>query len=273
MTPRRNVEGQRSYAKLRESGYARNYSAKTLAEAFLREHPELRSFLLVDTRPTGTTIGSGSYGSVEEVAIPGALCAAKKIHSLFQDATKVAPEWIEKTSAEFVRECLLMSTLRHPHIVQFLGVCFLPGSPIPALVMEKLLTILHDVLDPEPPPPTKAYIPLSLKRSVLLDVANGLAFLHSHRPPIIHRDLSAKNILLNAGMTAKIADLGMARIVPALKAATMTKAPGASIYMPPEAMEDESKYYVTIDIFSLGCRGHFPSLSNLPETTRSCIHE
>ena len=227
-------------------------AAKTLAEAFLREHPELRSFLLVDARSTGTTLGSGSYGSVEEVAVPGAVCAAKKIHSLFQDATKVAPEWIEKTSAEFVRECLLMSTLRHPHIVQFLGVCFLPGSPIPALVMEKLLTSLHDVLDPEPPPPTKAYIPLSLKRSVLLDVANGLAFLHSHRPPIIHRDLSAKNILLNAGMTAKIADLGMARIVPALKAATMTKAPGASIYMPPEAMEDESKYDVTIDIFSLG---------------------
>ena len=222
------------------------------AEAFLRDQPELRPFLLANARPTGTTIGSGSYGSVEEVAIPGAVCAAKKIHDFFQDARRAPPEWIERASREFVRECQLMSTLRHPHIVQFLGVCFLAGSRMPALVMEKLLTSLHDVLDPEPPPPTKAYFPLSLKRSVLHDVASGLAFLHSHRPPIIHRDLSARNVLLNAGMTAKIADLGMARIVPALRAATMTKAPGASIYMPPEALEDESRYDVTIDIFSLG---------------------
>ena len=52
---------------------------------------------------------------------------------------------------------------------------------------------------------------------------------------------------------AKIADLGMARIVPRMRgAATMTKAPGASIYMPPEALEDESKYDASIDIFSMG---------------------
>ena len=52
---------------------------------------------------------------------------------------------------------------------------------------------------------------------------------------------------------AKIADLGMARIVPHMRgAATMTKAPGASIYMPPEALEDESKYDTSIDIFSMG---------------------
>ena len=161
-------------------------------------------------------------------------------------------EGIQKASREFVRECQLMSTLRHPHIVQFLGVCFFPGSRMPALVMEQLLTSLHEILDPEPPPQTKAYIPVSLKRSVLHNVASGLSFLHSHSPPIIHRDLSARNVLLNTGMVAKIADLGVARIVPGLRAATMTKAPGASIYMPPEALEDESKYDVTIDVFSIG---------------------
>ena len=223
-----------------------------MAEAFLRDHPDLRPFLLSNARPTGRTIGSGSYGSVEEVAIPGAMCAAKKVHDFFEDPTKMPREGIERASREFVRECQLMSTLRHPHIVQFLGVCFLPRSRMPALVMEYLLTSLHDVIDPEPPPPTKAFIPVSLKRSILHDVASGLAFLHSHTPPIIHRDLSARNILLNPGMVAKIADLGMARLVPALRAATMTKAPGASIYMPPEALEDKSRYDVTIDIFSVG---------------------
>ena len=235
-----------------------------MASSFLRDHPDLRPFLLSNSRPTGRTIGTGSYGSVKEFTIPGAVCAAKEIHDLFLDPSKVPHESIEKASREFVRECQLMSTLRHPHIVQFLGVCFLPGSRVPALVMEKLLTSLHDVLDPEPPPPTEAYIPLSLKRSVLHDVARGLSFLHGHSPPIIHRDLSAKNVLLNEGMVAKISDLGMARIMPRLRAATMTKAPGASIYMPPEAMEDKSKYDVTIDIFSLGVLAIFTLSQTFP---------
>ena len=136
---------------------------------------------------------------------------------------------------------------------------------MPALVMEKLATSLHDILDPEPPPPTKAFIPVSLKRSILHDVARGISFLHSHTPSIIHRDLSARNVLLNEGMVAKIADLGMAHIVPGLRASTMTKAPGASIYMPPEALEDESRYDVTIDIFSVGVLAIFTLSQTFPK--------
>ena len=237
-----------------------------MADSFLRAYPDLRPFLVVNARSTGRTIGSGSYGSVEEVAIPGAVCAAKKIHDFFQDPTQISQEGIEKASREFVRECQLMSTLRHPYIVQFLGVCFLPGSRIPALVMEKLMTSLHAVLDPQPQPPTKAFIPVSMKCSILHNIASGLAFLHSHTPAIIHRDLSARNILLSVGMVAKIADLGMARIVPHMRvAATMTKAPGASIYMPPEALEDKSRYDVTIDIFSIGVLAIFVLSQTFPD--------
>ena len=239
--------------------------ALSLAESFLRDHPDLRPFLLSSARFTGRTIGSGSYGSVEEVAIPGAVCAAKKIHDFFQDPRQVPREGIEKAASEFVRECQLMSTLRHPHIVQFLGVCFPPGSRMPALVMEKLATSLHDILDPEPEPPIRLFVPVFLKRSVLHDVARGLSFLHSHSPPIIHRDLSARNVLLNEGMVAKLADLGMARIVPRLRVSTMTKAPGASIYMPPEALEDKSRYDVTIDIFSLGVLAIFTLSQMYPD--------
>ena len=236
-----------------------------MAESFLCDHPGLRPFLLSNVRLTDTKIGTGAYGSVEEVEIPGAKCAAKKIHPFFQDPTQMPEAGIQKASREFVQECQLMSTIRHPHIVQFLGVCFLPGSRLPALVMERLLTSLHEILDPEPPPETKPYIPVALKRSVLHDVARGLSFLHSHSPPIIHRDLSARNVLLNSGMLAKIADLGVARIVPSLRAATMTKAPGASIYMPPEALEDESRYDITIDIFSLGVLAVFTLSQTFPK--------
>ena len=207
---------------------------------------------------TDTTIGHGAYGSVQEVAIP--VCgAAKTVHDLLVGSSKI--------TGQFAEELQLMSTLRHPHIVQFLGVCFFQGSQLPALVMERLLTSLHDLLDPEmdnaqplpagPRPLT--FFKIGLKCSVLHNVASGLAYLHERSPPIIHRDLSAKNVLLTSELVAKIADLGVARIVPRMRAAaTMTKAPGASVYMPPEAISpstanvDKSKYDASIDVFSLG---------------------
>ena len=229
-----------------------------MAEGFLRDHPGLRPFVLSDVQLTGTRIGGGAYGRVDEVAFPVA-AAAKTIHPILQGG-------LSKAASEFVRECQLMSTLRHPNVVQFLGVTFFPGSRLPALVMERLLTSLHDLLDPDPdtPPPRDAVSPLAffsmaLKCSVLLDVARGLAYLHGQSPPIIHRDLSARNVLLNSGMVGKIADLGVARIAPRMRAAaTMTKGPGASVYMPPEATapatsdKEKSKYDTSIDIFSLG---------------------
>ena len=220
--------------------------------------------MLSDVQFTGTRIGGGAYGRVDEVAIPVS-AAAKTIYPFLQESDGSGPdEEVPKAVTEFVRECQLMSTLRHPHIVQFLGVCFLQGSRLPALVMERLMTSLHDLLAPETQPPPGAPTPLSfftmgLKCSVLHDVASGLAYLHDRSPPVIHRDLSARNVLLNAGMVGKIADLGVARIVPRMRAAaTMTTAPGAGIYMPPEATAPAasntlmSKYDASIDVFSLG---------------------
>ena len=229
-----------------------------MAMDLLRDYPELKPFVLSNVTSTGTTIGAGAYGSVDEVTICG---AAKKIHDTLQDRSEIPQDEIR---TKFVKECQLMSTLRHPNIVQFLGVCFFEGSRLPALVMERLLTSLHDLLAPEtrPPfgtPPPLSFFKLGLKCSVLHNVASGLDYLHHQTPPIIHRDLSARNILLNSRLEGKIADLGVARIVPRMRdAATMTKAPGASVYMPPEAIapaesnDEKSKYDASIDVFSLG---------------------
>ena len=230
-----------------------------MEEDFLRDHPELRPFVLSDVQLTGTTIGGGAYGQVEEVAFP-VEAAAKTIHAILHGG----PNELSKAAAEFVRECQLMSTVRHSNVVQFLGVAFFPGSRLPALVMERLLTSLHDLLAPDTPPPPGDPSPLAffsvvLKCSVLHNVACGLAYLHERSPPVIHRDLSARNVLLSSEMVAKIADLGVARIVPRMRAAaTMTTGPGASVYMPPEASApaesntEKSKYDASIDIFSLG---------------------
>ena len=209
--------------------------------------PELQQFVIPNVRPTGRELGRGSYGAVEEVEIPGATCAAKIIHeTLLRFGSE---DEVRNITEKFVRECCLMSSLRHPHVVQFLGVCFLPGSRLPALVMEKFMVSLHDLLETNP------NIPLPTKCSILHDVARGLLYLHSRAPPIIHRDLTAKNVLLNSGMVAKLADLGVARIVesrPGQIAAQLTQAPGTAVYMPPEALDPEGTYDTKLDIFSFG---------------------
>ena len=230
-----------------------------MAENFLRDHPGLRSFVLTDIQLTGTRIGGGAYGRVDEAIVPA---AAKTIYAFLQEGDGRTTE-PPKAATEFVRECQLMSTLRHQNIVQFLGVTFFPGSRLPALVMERLLTNLHDLLAPDTPPPSGAVTPLSffsmaLKCSVLHNVACGLAYLHEQSPPVIHRDLTARNVLLDSEMVAKIADLGVARIMPPEPGAGMTRGPGALVYMPPDALipsqpnAEKLKYNTNIDIFSFG---------------------
>ena len=150
--------------------------------------------------------------------------------------------------AKFEKECHLLSNLRHPYIVQFLGVYIEKASGAPVIVMEYLPTSLAACVQ------TKPNIPRYLQISMLHNVALGLAYLHGHSPPIIHRDLTANNVLLTSNMVAKIADLGVARILDLTpkRAMQLTQAPGTAAYMPPEALAQNPSYNTKIDSFSFG---------------------
>ncbi len=157
-----------------------------------------------------------------------------------------------------------MSQLRHPHIVQFLGVCYLPEAQLPVLLMEKLQTSLDNLLETSP------NISLDLKVHLLTGTGRGVVYLHSRTPPIAHRDLSAKNILVDNGLNAKIADMGVSRIVniqPGRLAASMTQMPGTGVYMPPEAAQEEgiTRYNTAIDIFSFGVVSLFTLTQTFPK--------
>ncbi len=83
------------------------------------------------------------------------MCAAKQLHgTLLSPLDRGHEDFLKK----YGRECELMARLRHPHIVQFLGVCYLTlNQTVPLLVMERLETSLHCMLDMVPD------LPLSLK--------------------------------------------------------------------------------------------------------------
>ena len=90
--------------------------------------------------------------------------------------------------------------------------------------------------------------------AILRDVALGLRYLHEQRPRLIHRDLSANNVLLTGDMAAKISDFGVAKILQINPAemSRMTQTPGTQSYMPPEALRPNPQYDIEVDVFSFG---------------------
>ena len=208
----------------------------------------LRRFELDGVHVTGREVGHGSYAVVKELEYHGLKCVGKKIHGvLFESAM---PHEKASMLERFAGECELLSGLHHPCIVQFLGVWYEQGPRLPVLVMEYLHTTLSACLE------RYGILPKEISFEILRDVALGLCYLHERSPPIIHRDLSANNVLLTSNMNAKLSDLGVAKILnltPArMTQMTQTKAPGTPCYMPPEALTAKPKYTSKIDIYSYG---------------------
>ena len=229
----------------------------------LQSAPQLRPFLLPYVAPTGRNLGRGAYGVVEELEMDGLVCAGKKLYDTLIDPENLGAQ---RMVDRYFHECSLLSELRHPHVVQFLGICLLPDSQLPVLVMERLQGSLDELLE------STSNIALPTKLSVLQDVARGLVCLHNHSPAIIHRDLTARNVLLNSAMTAKIADLGNSRMVdipPGQLAQTMTQGiPGTLVYMPPEVSDEEHKYGPSLDMFSFGHLSLFTAIQVCMEEWR-----
>ena len=212
--------------------------------------------LIPSLQETGRILGKGAYGEVVEVLVNGRKCAAKKLHGIFS-ARDVPPTEKVSMAERFEKECLRVLHLNHPNVVEMIGVFFdrATRDRLPTLVMELLDTSLSRYLDDNP----CASVTPTVKCSILLDVATGLVYLHSLPAPlgpIVHRDLTANNVLLAMGekIVAKIADLGQAKNDPAFTAQQqkLSKLPGNEDHMPPEAWIDEPVYNVSLDIFSFG---------------------
>ena len=205
----------------------------------------LQDLYLTGVSRNGKDIGVGAYGKVFEVEYCGTVFAAKQVHSILLEG--VRREEFEATKEAFLTECIRSSSLAHPNIVLFLGV-YNPGgqSLLPVLVMERMQESLTSVVEKYP------NIPMYVKLSMLLDVSRGLWYLHTHHPPIDHRDLSPNNVLLTSQFVAKISDLGVAKVIQADSKKTKTCAPGTVDFMPPEALLETPEYGPPLDVFSYG---------------------
>ena len=148
----------------------------------------------------------------------------------------------------FEQECEFMSSIRHPNIVQYLGLYQDADTGLPALLMELMDDSLTGFVESCTQP-----IPYHIQVNICHDITVALSFLHSNN--IVHRDLSSNNVLLIGNVRAKVTDFGMARLCDGNQRATQltfTMCPGTDVYMPPEAVQDKPVYSEKIDCFSFG---------------------
>ena len=201
---------------------------------------------------TGKELGNGTYGKVIELkSFRPKETLAGKIFRMSSNACDLS------VVMRIYRELNTMMPLNHPNIVLCKGVTLLMDQPLPVLLMERLACSLYDYLVKQ----DNYYISVEKKVSFLQNIASGLNYLHSCTPAIIHRDLTAKNILLDSKLTAKIADFGNCRIMdldPEASPERLSSLPGTLEYMPPEALGGINiKYGPSLDVFSFGHLGLF----------------
>ena len=198
------------------------------------------------------SLGIGSYGAVCKARCDDLICAAKIIHPTLFDPTalhQIAPQREHRLPIRrFEQECEFMSAIRHPNIVQYLGMFRDTETHLPALLMELMDDSLTHFLESSTLP-----IHYHIQVNICHDITLALSFLHSNN--IVHRDLSSNNVLLIGSVRAKVTDFGMARlgdINPQATRFTNTMCPGTDVYMPPEAVQDQPVYDEKVDCFSFG---------------------
>ena len=116
----------------------------------------------------GEIIGRGSYATVRRITVNEQLYAAKQMHSVLLSNTAATRLPLLKRA---LKECLLLSNLQHPNVVQFVGVHHHQGSV--TLVIECLSLLLADCLEMCP------NLPIAFKYRILRDVSQGLFYLHT----------------------------------------------------------------------------------------------
>ena len=180
-------------------------------------------------------LGTGGWGYVTEATFRGRRVAAKCLHEAITS---------QHNQELFAKEMKISAQCRHKNLIEFIGA--VPDHPA-IIVIEMMDCTLRSALN-------DATVTLNHIHPICIDVAQGLVYLHSIWPhPLIHRDVSAPNVLLKAvgtGWIAKLSDLGSAQF--ANKAQTC--APGCLLYAAPEILQSDTALKQTekVDVHSYG---------------------
>jgi len=189
----------------------------------------------------GPRIGAGGFGEVYKAKFKNEMVAVKTLQ-------KVEDDDPQAVIAEFMVEMKLMSKLKHPNIVLFLGAAivnpnlaivleFMPGGSLYRAIHRRRRNHLGS-------------FPLLKTLWIAYGISKGMEYLHAQYPVIIHRDLKSPNILLGTNVhEVKVTDFGLSR----LRVATYvnTGPGGTPEWMAPELLRQDP-FDEMSDVFSFG---------------------
>jgi serine/threonine protein kinase len=159
----------------------------------------------------GSKIGEGDGGVIYRAEWRGLEVVAKMLRT--EDEEMESNISMEVARQDLVNEISVLSRLRHPNLVMFLGACTI-GEPLVILseympggnLEDVLVKRMADNKGVPNPPPNKMVLRWSI------ELARALCFLHNCSPPIIHRDLKPTNLLIDESGHLKVGDFGLCKV-------------------------------------------------------------
>ena len=179
----------------------------------------------------GKELGRGAYGTVFSATLRGQTVAVKKLNSQNIDDQKLS---------DFKGEVEIMSKLRHPNVLLFMGACTQPGN---LMIVTELMPkgSLRDLLK-------DSKYTFKQRMQFAKQTAQGMAWLHTNNPKMLHRDLKTGNLLVNQHNVVKVSDFGLSLIT---NPEEEMKSVGTPLWMAPEVLAKE-KYDEKCDVYSFG---------------------
>ncbi|KAL0341580.1 UNVERIFIED_CONTAM: putative serine/threonine-protein kinase WNK2 [Sesamum calycinum] len=205
-----------------------------------------------DTEPDFVEVDpSGRYGRYKEVLGKGAF---KKVYRAFDEWEGIEVAWNQVKVGDLLRnsvdlerlysEVHLLKTLKHKNIIKFYNSWVDTKNEHINFITEIFTSgNLRQYRKKH------KHVDVRALKKWSRQILEGLLYLHSHDPPVIHRDLKCDNIFVNGNQgEVKIGDLGLAAILEQARAAHSVI--GTPEFMAPELYEEE--YNELVDIYAFG---------------------
>eukprot|EP01026_Neomeris_dumetosa_P071610 TRINITY_DN7248_c0_g1_i1.p1 TRINITY_DN7248_c0_g1~~TRINITY_DN7248_c0_g1_i1.p1 ORF type:complete len:699 (+),score=104.91 TRINITY_DN7248_c0_g1_i1:208-2097(+) len=197
-------------------------------------------------------LGDGSFGRVHKALLDETVVAVKILQAQFLGERELSDDIRDEPMYNLFKEVSILYSIRHPNVVNFMGLCRSP----PCLITEfcergSLFDVLQEYRRGGMDKVSNRHL-LSWHRRIqmLLHAARGMLCLHLHRPPIVHRDLKSPNLLVAKDWTVKVADFNLSRFLDT--STVISKAePNNPLWQAPEVIRG-GKYTKRTDVYAFG---------------------